>query len=100
MAYKLELFKAAEDDLEDALDYYLEETFSTAQKFFDAYLEILDRIANNPFQFPKAKGKIRKARFSKPFPYNAYFFIDDEIIFITAIFHDKRNPKIWKERTS
>jgi len=96
MAYILEFFESAENDLEDALDWYLENSPTVVQSFFDKYLDLLDRISETPQQFPKAKGIIRKARFPQPFPYN---FQKGNAIFIIAVFHDKRNPKIWKKRT-
>ena len=98
MAYTVELFSAAEDDLDEAMDWYAGESIPTAHRFLDTYLNLLDRLSNNPFQFPKAKGEVRKARFSPPFPYAAHYFIHDDAVFIVSVLHDKRNPKIWQSR--
>ncbi len=98
MAYKLEFFEAAESDLDEAIKWYAAKSLSAAQNFFDTYLKTLERISNNPFQFPKVRGEVRKARFSLSFPYNVYLFVRNENVFIVAVFHDKRNPNVWQER--
>jgi len=99
MAYNVELFEAAEDDLDAAITWYVGESIPAIHRFLDSYLNILDRLSDNPFQFPKAKGEVRKARFSPPFPYNVYFLVKDDTVYVVSVFHDRRNPEVWQNRT-
>lgn len=68
----------------------------TASRFVDAYLVLVDRLTENPFQFPNALGDFYKARFSKPFPFNNYFIVVSDTVFVIAIFHDKRDAVEWQ----
>lgn len=98
MAYNIEFFEAGEQDLDDASAWYVSESLATASRFVDAYLVLLDRLAENPFQFPNALGEVHKARFPKPFPFNNYFIVISDTVFVIAVFHDKRNPVEWQGR--
>ncbi|HFA52208.1 MAG TPA: type II toxin-antitoxin system RelE/ParE family toxin [Bacteroidetes bacterium] len=54
MAYNIELFKAAEKDFDEAVDWYATQSIPTARKFGDAFQKIVKRLSDNPFQFPIA----------------------------------------------
>ncbi len=99
MAYNYQLLPEAKDDLDGAVAWYTEKGTPTAQRFIDAYLKVVRRLTDNPFLFPKARGDLRKARLAKPFPYNAYFFVQGDVVFVVAVFHDSRNPAVWQSRT-
>jgi hypothetical protein len=69
-----------------------------AQSFFDDYIKVVARITANPFQFPKAKGEVRKARLGATFPYTVYFVVRGDVVLVVAVFHEKRNPTVWQGR--
>jgi toxin ParE1/3/4 len=60
---------------------------------FDALLE---RIAQNPLQFPEIGSGVRRALLRR-FPYAIYFVAADCPIVI-AVLHQRRNPATWKQR--
>ncbi|MEM8523727.1 MAG: type II toxin-antitoxin system RelE/ParE family toxin [Bacteroidota bacterium] len=95
MAFLPEYFEAAEADIEEALDWYMEKNQDVASRFYDVFLDLEERILENPFQFPIVFDNLRKARFLNSFPYSIIFFIEKNVVFI---FHDKRDPQVWKDR--
>jgi plasmid stabilization system protein ParE len=40
---------------------------------------------------------VRRALLQR-FPYAVYFILDDQIIVILAILHQRRDPAVWKRR--
>jgi len=99
MVYSYQLLPEARTDLNEAVGWYAEKNVSAAQRFMDNYTKVITRITDNPFQFPTAKGEVRKARLSRHFPYSIYFALRGDLVLIIAVFHDRRNPKIWQSRT-
>ncbi|TAK46433.1 MAG: type II toxin-antitoxin system RelE/ParE family toxin [Saprospiraceae bacterium] len=99
MVYSYQLLPEARTDLNEAVGWYAEKNVSAAQSFLDDYTKAIARITENPFQFPTAKGEVRQARLSRTFPYSIYFAIRGDVALAIAVFHDKRNPKIWQSRT-
>lgn len=55
------------------------------------------RITPNPLAYAVVHRDIRKVIVSK-FPYAIYYRIEGNDIVVIAVFHSKRNPKIWKAR--
>lgn len=99
MAYKLEFHPEAETELEEAIDWYRKESPGLEQALFDEYLLLENRIENNPHEFPLIVEDIRRANFHR-FPYSIFFAFDGEMVFVYAIFHQKRDPEIWQERST
>lgn len=97
MAYEIIVTPYAEVDLKDALAYYNEVSESIHQAFLTTLKTKLKSIQQNPLQFPVAIDKTRKAVI-KGFPYNIYFVINLETVFVTAIFNTWRNPQILYNR--
>lgn len=54
----------------------------------DTYLQ---RIADSPKQFPKARSEIRRALLRR-FPYTIHFLDETNRIVVLAVFHVKRDP--------
>ena len=59
--------------------------------------EIILRIENNPYQFPKIEKEARKASL-KRFPFAVLFVVENNLINVFSIFHFSRNPSVWKKR--
>jgi hypothetical protein len=97
MEYKLIINPFAELELEEAKDWYNLQQDNLGNEFVMEIDKTIIRIKENPFQFPKEKKQIRKA-VAKRFPYSLFFYVDDLIINIFAIFHSSKNPMIWKKR--
>ena len=58
---------------------------------------LLQRIADNPEQFPMLYRDVRKA-VAHRFPYCVYFRERNHSIVVMAVFHSARNPAVWQKR--
>lgn len=97
MAYRLEFHPEAEAEFDEAIVWYQEQRDGLEQEFFDDYLVLESRLEDNPVQFPTVLENIRRANFHQ-FPYSLLFEIEQDSIFIYAVFHQSRNPEGWKKR--
>ncbi len=95
--FKLVINPFAEVDIKDSIEWYNFQKENLGEEFTQKIKETVFRINDNPFQFPKVKKKIRKAIVNR-FPYSIFFYIDDSVINVFAVFHISRNPIIWQKR--
>jgi len=98
MTYRIILASTAEKDIEEIIEWYGKENNDISRKFIHELEEQLQIIALNPFLFQEVYKNYRKANTGK-FPYKIVYRIEDESILVAAIFHNKREPKIWQKRT-
>ncbi|TFH03807.1 MAG: type II toxin-antitoxin system RelE/ParE family toxin, partial [Spirochaetales bacterium] len=52
----------------------------------------------NPRQFPVVHNGVRRG-LMKRFPYQVFFLGDNQRVVVLAVFHAKRNPERWQNRT-
>jgi plasmid stabilization system protein ParE len=92
------ILPAAEKEATDAFDWYESEREGLGSSFRDEVKLALDRILQNPNQFQVCYGtNVRRARVQR-FPYWIYFTDTATSVLVLSIFHDSRNPIIWKGR--
>jgi plasmid stabilization system protein ParE len=88
----------AEQDITEALDFYLDEDSPvSALRFADALEEAYDGIREAPFRYPADRDGIRQ----KPihgFPFSVLYSIKSEEIVVFSIRHHKRKPGFWRKR--
>ncbi|MBF6593718.1 MAG: type II toxin-antitoxin system RelE/ParE family toxin [Thermaceae bacterium] len=95
MSPKLIYRPEAEADLKEAYGWYSAQ--NTGADFLSKIGQITERIEENPEQFPKVFGYVRRALL-KGFPY-AVFFTGDELgVVVIAVFRQRRDPRRWQER--
>lgn len=82
----------AEADADDAAGWYELRRQDTGRRFLRALGLVLDRIAQNPLQFPIVDHDIRRALMRR-FPYGVYFTLDDSTITVLAVVHLHRKPE-------
>jgi len=91
----------AEEARADVLDAYrfYEQRRAGLGDQFRAYLDLaLSRIQGRPERYPVIYRDLRR-RLVERFPYAVYYRIYPGIVFIVAVMHGKKNPRIWKART-
>lgn len=59
--------------------------------------ENFSSIQQNPFADPIVYNDIPRKLFPR-FPYGLFYVIQDDIVFVLACFHVKREPKQWQRR--
>lgn len=94
---KLKISPFAINDLEESFEYYNHKVEKLGNKFAEEVDNTFVQIKRNPKQFEKPYKEIRKALVNR-FPFIIFFTIKNKTIYILAIFHSSRNPKIIKER--
>ena len=93
----MEFDPIASEELLEALDWYLQINNKTGVWFQDEINGQLNRILETPKQFPIVFSKIRRANIHS-FPYSILFEVYNDSILILSIFHQSRDPQIWKTR--
>ncbi|WP_026713339.1 type II toxin-antitoxin system RelE/ParE family toxin [Flavobacterium daejeonense] len=82
----------AENELEDAYDFYNLISTKIGDEFLIQINSCIQSILSHPESYPLDFETYRKAVVKK-FPFVIIYTKIDSIIFISAIFHTSRNPK-------
>lgn len=93
MRYKVLLSKIAQQNIEQAIDYYISTVNKkVATQFLRDFKKTYKSLQINPF-YQFHDNNYRFLPFSK-FPYIAFFIVDekDKTVLINAIFHTSQNP--------
>ena len=93
----LRLRKAAQDDIEDAFEWYRSQSPTAAVRFLVAVDEVLVAIGERPESFPIVTGVLRRALLRR-FPYAVYFKVSDRTIAVVGVVHGHRHPRTWLRR--
>ena len=95
----IDIVLLAEEELEEALEYYEAQRVGLGGEFKAEYKAALEKIASNPLMYAIEVGKVRACPL-KRFPYNVYFVDQPEIISIIAVSHHKRKLHYWRSTQS
>lgn len=87
----------AESDAADAFSWYNNKREGLGEAFLLALDAKIHAIQRNPYQFPSIHRNVRRALTAR-FPYGLFFILEGQTIYILAIQHTRRDPKIWKSR--
>ena len=89
MIYQPILSPDANGHVRAATRWYARKDRSLSWRFRAELDETLDRIAENPYQFPRVEGLVRQA-LMKRFPYAVYFELSAGIVHIVAVAHQRQ----------
>lgn len=90
--YDLLVLPPAMDEIEEASDWYSEQSDRLAREFNDQVLFQLERIRQHPRLYPERFDDLRVS-LMKRFPFKILFEVDDaaRLIVILSLSHHKRN---------
>jgi toxin ParE1/3/4 len=88
----------AEAEMTEAYVWYEARSRGLGADFLLSIDAVLQAAARNPGQFPVVHHGIRRG-LTKRFPYQVFFLGDDQKVIVLAVFHAKRNPERWQNRT-
>jgi plasmid stabilization system protein ParE len=97
ISYQLRIHPFAEFDMNHAKGWYNLKSENLGNEFMSEVELTVSQILNNPYQFPRVTINTRKAVINR-FPYSIFYQIGFNTIDLYAIFHNSRNPIIWKQR--
>ena len=89
--------QAARAELLDSQDWYEAEAAGLGRRFREEVDRAVQRIIENPLQFPLLFRSVRRAHI-RTFPYGLYFTTTNDAVIVVACFHASRDPKQWQER--
>ena len=89
--------EAARTELVDAQDWYEAQVRGLGHRFRAEIDSVVQRMADNPRQFPVVFKTLRRAR-AKRFPYALFFLIESDTLLVVACFHASRDPRQWQKR--
>lgn len=90
-------FEAARDFKEAKLWYKRTKVSGLSQRFTNAVKTAITNLQKHPTAYAVRYKNVRIAHTDK-FPYAIHFFIEDNLIVITAIIYAGRNPEITSGR--
>ena len=89
---------SAQLELEQAADFYDLESQGLGAEFLDTVETALHALLEFPDSCPVLLGETRKLVL-KRFPYSVMYWIDGEVIVVTAIAHQRRRPGYWRDHS-
>ncbi len=99
MAYKLQVNRRAEADVEEAVAWYEKQSYGLGIELLIEFLALTDSIAQHPTHYLLKHPPYRRALMKK-FPYVVYFAVNEpakEVVVLT-VWHSKRDPEKLKKR--
>lgn len=88
----------AEEDLRQARAWYEWQRGGLGAEFILCVEEALERISRNPEGFAVVYEDLRRA-ITRRFPYAVYFRIADGEAVVLGVFHMRRHPRKWQQRS-
>lgn len=98
MRHKITFHKLAEQELNDAADYYN----SKSEGLGDIFLNELQSSVNHIRQFPESApliNRVVRRKIIRRFPYSIMYSVKPDRIRILAIASQKRRPFYWLDRS-
>lgn len=94
MVYTTSFRKRATREYLNALNWYKKRSLQAADNFVLAVSETLNKIEEQPYRFHNAYKNYHEVKIKK-YPFSIVYFIDEknQIIAVTTLFHQKRNPE-------
>jgi len=91
VAREIVLTDRADQEIDDACDWYEACEPGLDEAFLRALGQALDAISHQPEFYPIRFASIRRIILKK-FPYAVYYRPDGEMIIVEAVFHEARDP--------
>ena len=93
MLYSVHIQHEAQQDIQDAYDWYEKQLPNLGERFLNDFYSMLDKISNHPEYYGFAFDDFRDAGL-KNFPYLIVFKIMGNKVYINSVRHKKRKPKL------
>jgi len=96
----LELHPEAMAEYLSAIAWYNEKTSGLGSEFSEEIEKAFDRIEMHPERYRFANQVLRVSQVER-FPYSIFYHWngDSSQILVTSVFHHKRHPKFWQNRS-
>lgn len=85
---------AADQDVDEAFDWYERQRAGLGDEFLTALGTAVERIREHPDSHPRIRGVIRRAVLRR-FPYFLFYVVESDRVVILACMHVRRDPGRW-----
>jgi plasmid stabilization system protein ParE len=89
----------AETEIGEAFYWYEEKVSGLGSDFILNLDAAIHAILRNPLLYPTLHKNIRRVLLRR-FPYQVFFSYEENRVVVLAVFHGKRDPKIWRHRST
>jgi toxin ParE1/3/4 len=97
MTVRIVVQPEAGTDLEEAFRWYEARRPGLGRDFLDETDCTLKRIAEHPLRPRTHFRKTRRAKLNR-FPYVTLYVVRDDVAYILAVLHERRNPRLLRAR--
>ena len=98
MSYSLTVRKEAELDITSAFEYYENQRLGLGHDFLLCVEEGLSKIERNPTHYKIIYKELRRIAVRR-FPYRILYLVQGKQVIVTAVFHVRKDPQAWEDRT-
>ena len=95
MNYRLEITKAAQQDLEESYDWYETKLAGLGDDFISAVEDAITTIIQHPESYAIFVDDYRKVSTTR-FPFKVIYSLKGELIIIWSVYHHSRDIAKWK----
>ena len=97
MTFRLRVKPRVYSDIQEAYQWYEEQSVGLGAAFIKAVDDSLDRIAEHPESYPAVMENVRRAVLHR-FPYGIFYFVEGDTVVVLACYHASRDPRGWQDR--
>lgn len=90
--------KAARLEYDEAAIWYESQKIGLGDEFVLEIERALQMACDKPQRFPNVLTNVQRIRIRR-FPYSIFFRVRGERLIVLSVFHARRDPTIWRERT-
>lgn len=87
----------AEKDIDEIFEWYEGKRFYLGFEFLSELEQCIFSLQNNPFAYFNVTGRVRRIPIAR-FPYNVYYSIKSNTVYVHVIMHQHKNPEEWQRR--
>ncbi len=98
MTRQLRVRPQAEQDLQEATNWYEQQRPGLGSEFLDEVLRTFNKISEQPALYPVLYRNTHRA-LTQRFPFGVYYLWQGDVIVVVAIMHGSRSPRRWRQRT-
>lgn len=88
---------AAAIDVESAATWYERQQPNLGAQFLAEVERLEERVSENPYQFPVAFRRLRRALMRR-FPFALYFQVQNDLALVVAVVDQRQKPSRWRIR--
>ena len=97
MTERIRFFREASEEIEEAAKWYGRRSPAAEIAFLGEVDHALAAVLDAPQRWTSFVDGTNRYVFRK-FPYSAIYFVDEGVVVIVAVAHDKRRPGYWRGR--